>query len=263
MFATRALTVLVALPIFAGALFFLPQPAWALVLLPVLGIAGWEWGRLAGYAGTARNVYSAVLVLSAAVVWWLLPTLSVALWALSGLFWITLVPFWLRTHWKPTGGAVHALAGWIALVPMWLALVDLQPRPWVLLLVMSIVWIADTAAYLAGRQWGRRKLAPRISPGKSWEGVGGAVAALALYFVLLWFVFPGGERVLPAMAGLLLFVAVLTLGIEGDLFESLLKRQAGMKDSGNLLPGHGGVLDRIDALTSTMPVAALALHVLG
>jgi phosphatidate cytidylyltransferase len=145
---------------------------------------------------------------------------------------------------------------------MWLALVHLQARPWALLLFMSIVWVADTAAYLAGRTWGRRKLAPRVSPGKSWEGVIGAAVALALYYVLLWFIVPADGRLFAAAPGALVFAALLALSVEGDLFESWMKRQAGVKDSGHLLPGHGGILDRIDGLTSTMPAAALALYFL-
>jgi phosphatidate cytidylyltransferase len=137
----------------------------------------------------------------------------------------------------------------------------LGPVP--LLLLMSVAWISDTAAYFAGRRFGRRKLAPTISPGKTWEGVGGAVLAVGAYAVLwnlAWNAyFP---QVLKSMRfgafAMLLFLWVLTAsGIYGDLFESALKRRAGVKDSGALLPGHGGVLDRIDVLTSVLPVAAL------
>jgi phosphatidate cytidylyltransferase len=145
----------------------------------------------------------------------------------------------------------------VLLLPVWLALVQLrQAGPLTLLAIMSVVWLADIGAYFAGRSFGKHKLAPAISPGKTWEGaIGGAVAVLA-YGLLL------SSKLPPTLAGnlpLLLMVLVLltAISILGDLFESLLKRQAGLKDSSNVLPGHGGVLDRIDSLTSTLPLVAL------
>ena len=265
MFVTRALTALVALAIFAAALLLLPQWLWALFLLPGLFIAGWEWGNLSGYGSRTRIVYAGFVVVSALGLWYIATPrtgvpLDVWLYALSCAFWIAVAPLWLRTHWTNRNAWVLGAAGWIALVPLWFALVRLQATPWALLMFMAIVWIADTAAYLAGRQWGRRKLAPRISPGKSWEGVIGAAVAVAVYFALLWVIVPAGDRFFPAASGLLVFALILALSIEGDLFESWMKRQAGLKDSGHLLPGHGGLLDRIDGLTSTMPIAALALY---
>jgi phosphatidate cytidylyltransferase len=266
MFLTRALTALIALPLFAAALLLLPQSLWALFLLPVLFGAAWEWGGLAQYGSTNRIVYAVFVVVCAVAIFYLIPLadtpLEVWAYALSVAFWVAVAPFWLRGRWTIRHPLVLGAAGWIALVPMWLAIVRLQLTPWALLLFMSIVWIADTAAYAAGKQWGRRKLAPLISPGKSWEGVAGAVVALGVFYVILWFAVPAAERLFPAAAGLVVFVAILALSIEGDLFESWMKRQAGLKDSGQLLPGHGGILDRIDGLTSTMPAAALALHLL-
>lgn len=269
MFLTRALTVLVALPVFAAALLLLPQWLWALFLVPVLLIAGWEWAGLAAYGRAARLLYAASLALVAMAMLYLVPQGSaggvpseVWLYALSFAFWAAVAPLWLRGHWAVRNPLALGAVGWVLLIPMWLALVRLQATPWVLLLFMSIVWIADTAAYLAGRTWGRRKLAPRISPGKSWEGVMGAAVALGVYYALLWFTVPAGDRLFPPVPGLLVFAVILALSVEGDLFESWMKRQAGVKDSGQLLPGHGGILDRIDGLTSTMPAAALALHLL-
>jgi phosphatidate cytidylyltransferase len=138
-----------------------------------------------------------------------------------------------------------------------------------LLAMMAIVWIADTAAYFTGRRFGRRKLAPSISPGKTWEGVYGALAAVAIYALLLLSLAAaaGSTRPLDAIAAAIwvaLTLLLTGLSIIGDLFESQLKRQRGVKDSGAILPGHGGVLDRIDALTAAMPPAALiAHHLLG
>ncbi len=115
----------------------------------------------------------------------------------------------------------------------------------------GIVWIADTAAYFSGRHFGRNKLAPAISPGKTWEGVAGAFVALAVYAAAV-----SAVAGLPAPALLAVVAGLFYLSVLGDLFESWIKRLSGMKDSGDMLPGHGGVLDRVDALTSTLPVAA-------
>jgi len=149
------------------------------------------------------------------------------------------------------------------LVPAWLATVLLQGRPGQLLALMAVVWVADTAAYFAGRRFGRNKLAPGISPGKTWEGVFGALAGVTVYYLLLVRFAPtllGGFGFLP---GLILVGVLAALGVVGDLFESWMKRVAGVKDSGKLLPGHGGVLDRIDALTASLPLAALAIRMAG
>ena len=126
----------------------------------------------------------------------------------------------------------------------------MRVAPAFLLGVMAVVWIADTAAYFAGRRFGRHKLAPTISPGKTWEGVAGAFCALALYAGALSMLVG-----MPLLSLGLMVSGLLYLSVLGDLFESWIKRVSGMKDSGNILPGHGGVLDRIDALTSTLPIA--------
>jgi phosphatidate cytidylyltransferase len=131
-----------------------------------------------------------------------------------------------------------------------------ERSPWLLLGVMALVWIADTAAYFAGRRFGRRKLAPGISPGKSWEGVAGAGIALVLYASAISAAIVG----LRIPGALILAAALLYFSILGDLFESWMKRLAGVKDSGTILPGHGGILDRIDALTAALPIAAGILH---
>ena len=126
-------------------------------------------------------------------------------------------------------------------------------------MLMVIVWVSDTAAYFCGRRWGQHKLAVAISPGKTWEGVWGAVAGVTVYWLLarvFGFLEPA---ILQGLAGFAIFMVLMILGIEGDLFESWIKRVAGVKDSGSAFPGHGGVLDRIDALTSSLPAAALLL----
>src|SRR5512135_1991244 len=167
-------------------------------------------------------------------------------------------------RWQSATPLVLAIAGWIVLMGAFVAIVNMQARsPWLLLVAMAIVWIADTAAYFTGRRFGRHKLAPGISPGKTWEGVGGAVAAVAVYALALAPLAPSvGYRGSRSIATLVLWIAfaiaLTLLSVIGDLYESLLKRRAGVKDSGTLLPGHGGILDRIDALLAAMPPASIA-----
>jgi phosphatidate cytidylyltransferase len=182
------------------------------------------------------------------------------------MFWLLVAPWWLRGQWRMQSKLVFALVGALVLLATWVALVEMQAQsPGLLLAMMAIVWIADTAAYFAGRRFGRRKLAPSISPGKTWEGVYGALLAVAIYsgLLLLFAHDLGYTRALSVASAAVWLAAVLLLAVlsmVGDLFESQLKRQRGIKDSGNILPGHGGVLDRIDALTAAMPAAALVSH---
>jgi phosphatidate cytidylyltransferase len=181
---------------------------------------------------------------------------------MSALLWLVVVPSWLMVGWKVENPMAMALVGWAVLIPTGLAMMDLReiaPSPWMLLFVMGLVWVADIAAYFAGRRFGKTKLAPSISPGKTWEGVAGAMFGVSAYVVLVWAFNPhfATREILPPL--LLAAWWWVILAVIGDLFESAIKRQAGVKDSGALLPGHGGLLDRIDALTSTLPLAALAL----
>jgi phosphatidate cytidylyltransferase len=270
MFMQRAFTAIVALAVFASALFLLPQNAWAALLLAMLALGAWEWSALAQYGRGGRIGYTVLAVASAVALRFAGPLTpdgagawDDALFALSCAFWFLVAPFWLAQRWTTRNKLALGAAGWVALVPMWTALVHLKVAPWTLLLVISIVWIADTAAYLSGKRFGRRKLAPLISPGKTWEGALGAAAAVAVYYGAIILLVHPGARDLHAWTGLAVFLLIFVLSIEGDLFESWMKRQAGLKDSGHLLPGHGGILDRIDGLTATMPLAALALDLLN
>ncbi len=176
---------------------------------------------------------------------------------LSAAFWIISVPPYLKQLYAIKNPLILMLTGWILLLPTCLALYQLRAiSPELLLGFMATIWISDSAAYFAGRSFGKHKLAPQISPNKTWEGVAGALVAVLLYGLIwdFWFI---EESLAAKLIPLLLFMAIL--GIIGDLYESLMKRQAGVKDSGNILPGHGGILDRIDALTSSLPFAILAL----
>lgn len=273
MLATRLITTAILLPLFVGALLGLPNKYWAAVLFPLLLAGSWEWAKLAGYQRNGRWLFSGAVPLTGlsvllasfeigSVAAFYLPPDGIA-YGVAVLFWLLPAPAWLKGKWRVTNPLALGLTGWIVLVPTWLALTRLQAQPLQLLVLLGIVWIADSAAYLTGRSLGRRKLAPDISPGKTWEGVAGAVIAVAVYYAVLRFAFAPATSWLGGAGGMILFGAITIMSIEGDLFESWIKRQAGVKDSGSLLPGHGGVLDRIDGLTASMPLAALVLFYAG
>ena len=251
----RVLTAALLLAVFVPAVLWAPAWLWALLMAGVVGMAAYEWARLSHFPAMAARAYAALLGLCAVALPYVLdagwPAFQTGLILLAIGFWLLVAPLWLLGRWQAPQPFVRAAVGVVLLVPTWAALLYLHARgPGVLLGVMAIVWIADTAAYFAGRHFGRHKLAPAISPGKTWEGVAGAFAALALYAGVL--------SLLAGMPLLSLFFVVsglLYISVLGDLFESWIKRVSGMKDSGHMLPGHGGVLDRIDALTSTLPIA--------
>jgi phosphatidate cytidylyltransferase len=272
MLSTRILTAAVLIPLVLAAMFMLPPLAWGAVTLALVVVGATEWADLAGLGKAPWWIFVAgTLViglnllfspLAAFDVGW--PSgIVISVCGLATLFWLLVGVPWLATRWKPTSPLPLAIAGWIVLMGAWVAIVELQARsPWIVLAAMAIVWIADTAAYFTGRAFGRRKLAPHVSPGKTWEGVYGGLAAVGLYALALVPLaaasgFTGAVSSLSVIVWMGLAVALAALSVVGDLCESLLKRQAGVKDSGRLLPGHGGVLDRIDALLAAMPAAAL------
>lgn len=256
MLKARVITALFLVAGFLAILFLLPGRAAGVVFALLAALAGWEWAGLMQAAASRRIVYG-LLVFGLCLLFWTSPAQGFPLlWGLSAGFWLLFVPLWMKRRWS----TACATAGLVVLLPTWAALVALHARgPELLLATMALVWVADIAAYFTGRAFGRRKLAPMISPGKTWEGAAGAVVAVLVYgFAVAPF--------LPQLAGIapLVFAGILlvltALSIFGDLFESLAKRQAGVKDSSQLLPGHGGILDRIDSQTSTLPLVALLLH---
>jgi phosphatidate cytidylyltransferase len=266
MLSYRVLTALALIPLVVAALFWLPTVGVAAVLGAFVGVGAWEWARLAGLAGFAR-VHFVVVVLGCGALavraTMLVPGFALGVFAAAAAFWVWGLATLVRGD---AAGGVFAgryrrlLSGVLVLVPTWLAAVYLHgvdPHgPRLLLYLLVLVWVADSFAYLAGHLYGRRKLAPAISPGKTVEGVlGGLAASLAYAWVAGVTVFDYGGGALAlwvALAG-----AVALASVVGDLLESKLKRLAGVKDSGTLLPGHGGVLDRIDALTAAAPLFAL------
>jgi phosphatidate cytidylyltransferase len=268
----RILTASVLAPLAIGAVFALPTAYLAPLLLAVMAVAAWEWAGLSGLrALRSRAAY--VLALS-------LPLLALWYWAPDGRYpWPALAPVvlglallcWLLALWAVwrfprlpawmTRRTVLAAAGLVLLCPAWLALVVLHggghdaEGPWRVTILLALIWGADTAAYFSGRRWGRRRLAYRVSPAKTLEGAAGALAAaFGISLAAAW-----GLRLPPGRWPLFvaLCLAVVLFSILGDLWESVLKRLRGVKDSGSLLPGHGGMLDRIDSLTAAAPVFAL------
>lgn len=272
MLKERIATAIVLLGIFLSALFLLPTRQFALIIAVVVGVGGYEWAALAKVSRRSRYIFAtACVALFAAIVWGLQaidpsrPEVAM-IYALSGLFWILVVPFWLARVKKKLPPGIMLVVGLIVILPAALSVVSLHSiAPQVLLMVLALVWIADVAAYFSGRAFGRHKLAPHISPGKTWEGAAGALVATLIYAIICAMLLPqlnaivkGGRWVLClAVAALLCAISII-----GDLFESLIKRRANVKDSGTLLPGHGGVLDRIDSITAAVPMAALLFYLI-
>lgn len=263
MLRARIATAAVLLCGFLAALFLLERHAFAWLVGAVVVIASHEWAALAGIGSRLRVPYAATVGIayalgSAAFLRGL--DASPLYWA-AAAFWLLGVPVWIARGVRAGHRAALRWLGVLVIVPAAVAMVQLHPG--LLLAALVLPWVADTAAYFAGRAWGRRKLAPGVSPGKTLEGAAAGLVAVAAYAMMLPHLLPElrGLQAGTGLAGLV--AAALLLGvvsIYGDLFESAVKRQAGAKDSGTLLPGHGGVLDRIDSATSTLPIAALMLQ---
>ena len=276
MLKTRIITALVLLPIILIALFLFPNWAWGVFTFGIAIVACWEWSRFCQLSNVGARIYLALSLLLCVGIFLTyhlgrLGGITFASLALAGfvgaaLFWLVVAPLWLLKLWRPERWIV-ALSGWVVVYPTWLALLFLHDvSPWLLLMLTAIVWVADIAAYFVGKRFGKNKLAPAISPGKTIEGALGGITGVVGYFflsqTLLSNSFVGqhawAQALQSNLVALLAFFALLAAtSIIGDLFESWMKRGAGMKDSSNLLPGHGGILDRIDALTSTLPLAGL------
>ncbi|MCU7930698.1 MAG: phosphatidate cytidylyltransferase [Candidatus Thiodiazotropha sp. (ex Codakia rugifera)] len=270
MLKQRVITALILAPLLVAAVLLLPTGYLAVVLGLAVAIGGREWAKLSGIDNhSIQLVYAFFLLICLAGVYFFLPetwlpgvmAASVAWW-LYALFRLTR---YQTGQDSPVSTPIRALQGLIVLVPAWLALISIHriisTGPGLLLFVLILIWSADVGAYFAGHRWGKHKLAPQVSPGKTREGVYGATAAALLCGLFL----AGWLDVAMTQLPLILFLCLVTMlfSVVGDLFESLLKRQRGLKDSGTLLPGHGGMLDRIDSLTAAAPVFLFGLILLG
>lgn len=258
MLKTRLITSLVLFLTLGAAFVYLPPLYWGLLVLAVTSIAAWEWAGMSKFNKAFGFIYSGFVLLLGLFLIFYTPQLMqiVIVWAVlaSTIFWLLIVPFLLAFTPKINNRYIMAVLGLIVIIPFGLTMIALREiNPLLLVVFAMTVWIADSAAYFAGKRFGKHKLAPTISPGKTWEGVLGAFVATTIYAALLsylthqsyWFV--------------LVFLGVMALSIMGDLFESLIKRQASVKDSSHLLPGHGGILDRVDGLTSSLPLVMFLL----
>lgn len=264
MLITRLLTAALLAGLFIPAILFLPGEAWRVLCLIIIAWAAMEWSALSGLGSRWVQACYAACIAGGTFAASVLPSYKDGWYLAAAMFWVLAAPWALARGEFPKTPIVKLVTGGIVLIPAALAMMEIRHESVGLLLVlMGIVWISDSSAFFAGRAWGRNKLAPGISPGKTWEGVYGALAAVLVYAIICiatysaWVI----PRWLPeGVAGLLVaafWLALAIAGIMGDLMESLLKRMAGVKDSGKLLPGHGGILDRIDALLPILPIAAI------
>lgn len=265
MLKQRVITALWLLPLMLGMLFYAPQWLWAAFCGLIALTALWEYARMGGLCKIKTNHYLAATLVFGVVAYaggWMLPDL---VWYVVLAFWLAVMPLWLRFKWRLNGGWQVYAVGWLLVMPFWFALVSLRPHPddaLPLLAVMGLVWVADVCAYFSGKAFGKHKIAPAISPGKSWEGAIGGAVCVAVYMTAVrsagWTAFDTGwfDTVL---IGLVLTV----VSVCGDLLESWLKRAAGIKDSSKLLPGHGGVFDRVDSLIAVISVYAAMMSVLN
>ena len=267
MLKQRVFTAIVLAPLALLGVFALPLSSFIYFLDAAILLAAWEWANLSGYDKALKR-YAYVLVMALAILglhlsYAALPTSSILLFSafawLIALVWVMRYPQsegWARS-WQ------RALIGFVVLVPCWLAFVSMKASDngeLLILLLFLLVWGADVGAYFAGKRFGRNKLAPHVSPGKTREGVYGGLFSTAIV-AIGYAIYSGFEA---SQLIMLLGLAVLTgvVSVLGDLFESMLKRHRGIKDSSQLLPGHGGILDRIDSLTAASPVFVLGMQYL-
>ncbi|HEX9706494.1 MAG TPA: phosphatidate cytidylyltransferase [Steroidobacteraceae bacterium] len=264
MLGQRILTAVGLVGVLALVLLVLPSDFAVAALALLILVGAWEWALLAGLRATAlRSAY----VIAGAVAMFAMWQATVQLVDFERVMFLTMLGWiplfgWIVLAPRRRAIALAAIAGLWALVPTWLALSRLYLQEGngreLVVFVLLLAWAADIGAYFAGRRFGRFRLAPVVSPNKTWEGVLGGLAAGFLVALAgrAWFD-------LPALAFLSLCIAAVLVSVVGDLLESMFKRQSGLKDSGSLLPGHGGMLDRIDSLTSSVPLLALGLGWLG
>jgi len=267
----RLLTALVLVPLVVAGILYLDNGALAVVLGVVVLLGAYEMARLANLQNVvAQGGFILVVAVTLWLAWrYLQPAYLEYLQWIMATWWVLMtVALVIRRSELPQ---VHGsrptilMLGGLVLVTAWASIVDLHATgergPLMMLFLFVLIWVADSGAYFAGRAFGRRKLSPFVSPGKTWAGAGGAAAGAVLSALFLVAGAAAGDASLPGLIGLSILVTAVSIG--GDLWESRLKREAGVKDSGNLLPGHGGILDRVDSLLAAAPVFALGAGLAG
>jgi phosphatidate cytidylyltransferase len=258
MLKTRLITSLLLVTALVASLVYLPPIYWYMMMLSIVSIGAWEWAGMAHFKKPSKFIYASLILIPGLLIVFykpqILPTLIFWGVLVATIFWLVIAPVILITKMQIKNRMIFSIIGFAVILPFGLSMIALKEiNPLLLLLFMVAVWIADSAAFFAGKRFGKHKLAPMISPGKTWEGVIGAWVAVSIYGVLLCYLTKQNYWFILVLWG------VTVLSIMGDLLESLFKRQAGVKDSGVLLPGHGGVLDRIDGLTSSMPLVTFLI----
>jgi phosphatidate cytidylyltransferase len=264
---TRLASAAILVPLAVGGVLYLPTSGVALALALVMGVGLWEWGGMIPLgSGTARIAYPAGVAALMALVWAaplnrvIVPLLLLGfIWWLAALYWLVRPDFGAQS--TRAVRVLKGIAGVLVMLPCWASFVALHARgnngPVISLALLVLVWIADSGAYFAGHRWGRTRLAPVISPGKTWEGVLGGIVASAIAALLAGYWYSRSLEWTLTLVPVALLAVMFS--IVGDLLESLMKRQAGIKDSGGIIPGHGGVLDRIDSLTAAAPLFLMGM----
>ena len=267
MLKQRILTALILAPLAIAGIFFLPPLGFAIFIAIVLIIGAWEWANLAGFNGLSRYVYAAciaILLIATHIIPAKIVLLLGAVWWLTAFILVVKYPS-LKEYWAKQW--VISCIGVFSLVPGFTALLVLKQSndsSFLILLLFFLIWGADIGAYFSGRALGNKKLAPEVSPGKSWEGfIGGAIAALIIAIGMLYWLDKSDLSFTRTVVFLIGCTVVVMISVLGDLTESMFKRNRGIKDSSNLLPGHGGILDRVDSLLSAGPIFALLIIAFG
>jgi phosphatidate cytidylyltransferase len=276
LFKQRLITALILAPLMIGGIFFLPIEQFAYFIGFIVAVAAWEWANLSGYESPViRVVYAAVIAAAIAATGYFMdtyPELYRIILAVGAAWWLVACVLVIQypkqvSLWQAK--PVRAVLGLFVLIPMWVGFMTLKSQPHsalIIVYVMLLIWGADTGAYFAGKTWGNKKLAPNVSPGKSWAGFWGGLATTGLIAIV--FSVCINQWLSPMTLEGFALLAVMTfitaiISVMGDLVESMMKRHRGIKDSSQLLPGHGGVLDRIDSMASAVPVFAFFMLFFG
>jgi len=269
----RLITAAILIPIVIWLILYAPSALFLGFISLVVIIAAWEWAKICGWqTAIPRYSYAFIITLTLIIIYYILqqqlfdPTLWIL--AVASLWWlIAFIWVWQYQHdneMLPKNQWVKAGLGFIILLPAWLALIELHQHNsgQSVMFLLILIWAADSGAYFAGKYFGKIKLADKVSPKKTWEGVlGGIIVSEIIAFIYAYFIVAMPSNILIIF--MLLCVVIVFVSILGDLLESLFKRQMGIKDSSHILPGHGGVLDRIDSLTSAAPLFLLGTIALG